>query len=102
MFKVVVRLYNIVEYNTSILHGNYPAAEFLHDLMLMSYHYNGRSAVVNSLQKLNDIVLERRVKVSRRLVRNDKLRVVHECSRDSRSLLFAARKLARLAVSLVL
>ena len=70
--------------------------------MFMGNHQNCSTDIVDALEQFYDLVGQFRVDVAGRLVRNDKLRIVYQRTGNRHTLLFAAGKLVRISVRLIL
>ncbi len=68
----------------------------------MRDHQYGCPLAVDFAEQVHNLKRERRVDIAGRLVRDDELRVIDQSAREADALLFAAGKLGRLALRLVL
>ena len=93
----VVVLLRVVGNNGTVFNHDYAAAKVAYKLVFMGYHDNRCTAAVNFGKQFYDFVGHVRVNVSGRLVGDNHSRVVNKRSCQANTLLFAARKLVRLA-----
>ena len=71
---------HFVKDDLSLIDIDDPSAELPHQTVFMGYHQNGSPDVIDALQQFYDLIRKFRIDVSRRLVRNNQLRVVDQCA----------------------
>ena len=84
-----------IGYNLAVFNNNNTSLERTHQIVLVSNHNNSCAGIVNLSQKTYNLVAHFRVNVTRRLVRNNNLRIINKRPCKRNSLLLTARKLIR-------
>ena len=94
-YRITILSAHFILCNRTMINRNDSSAEVPHHFVLMRYHQNRRTALIDSLKQFDNFIRKLRIDVASRFVRDNNRRIVYQCARQCNALLFAAGNFMR-------